>query len=287
MRSWWRPFSSASWLSPLATAFARTVGDARSVRQRVEGEVSTGSGSGRSEGWEWGPRVIAAWWRPGPVLHVRVSGTAGQALTDAQVGLWADGWLVAEEAITINQTGVSAMANDVQIGPEFWTGMAESELVIRARVTGGAWGPPWRLAVPGAGGGTPAPGSVLSGSQQGPTVVVHRPGNRDFAFDRVLECRRADFSSFRSPFLSWLLPSKAGAARPSTDGLSGGGWRADAVSISTSDAVHASAPLSSREVAGRLLADRDTAGSVPCAVPRARSRSLMGLVPVSRSARGR
>lgn len=164
-------------VAPLASSFARTVGDARRVRQGVEGEASTGSGSGRSEGWEWGSRVTAAWWRPGPVLHVRVSGTAGQALTDAQVGLWADGWLVAEEAITINQTGVSAMANDVQIGPEFWTGMAESELVIRARVTGGAWGPPWRLAIPGAGGASPAPGSVLSGSQQGPTVVVHRPGN--------------------------------------------------------------------------------------------------------------
>jgi hypothetical protein len=161
---------------PLATAFAGTVGEARAVRQRAEEDRAREAVGPTGEGWEWGPRVISAWWRPGPVLHVRVSGGADQGSTDTQVGLWADGWLIAEQVIPADQPGDALATSDLQMGPELWTGLAESELLIRLRTAGGAWGPPWRLAVPEAGGGAPVLGSAVSAPPQEPTTVVHRPG---------------------------------------------------------------------------------------------------------------
>jgi hypothetical protein len=161
---------------PLATSFAGMVGEARTVRQRAEGDPAGRAASQSAEGWEWGPRVIAGWWRPGPVLHLRVSRIPGETSTEAEVGLWAEGWLVGQEAITGSADTGFAATNDLQLGPELWTGLADSELVVRVRRPGGMWGPPWRLAVPEPGAGTPALGAALSAPPKGPSVVVHRPG---------------------------------------------------------------------------------------------------------------
>ena len=95
------------------------------MRQLAEGLAPDTPGSGGSEGWEWAPRVIAAWWRPGPVLHVRVSGAAGSPAAPTQVALWVDGWLVAQEGIASADTGATAGTSDLQIGPELWTGLTQ------------------------------------------------------------------------------------------------------------------------------------------------------------------
>jgi len=162
--------------APLATALAGMVGEARSLRQRVGGGQAGDAASQAAEGWEWGSRVIAGWWRPGPALHVRLSGAAGEGSTATEVGLWADGWLVADEVIPPSAQSGPPATDDVQMGPELWTELADSELVVRVRTPGGAWGPPWRLAVPESGGGNPGLGAALPAPAEGPTVVVHRPG---------------------------------------------------------------------------------------------------------------
>lgn len=161
---------------PLATSFAGMVGEARAVRQRAEGDPAEHAASQSAEGWEWGSRVIAGWWRPGPVLHLTMSGAAGEISASAEVGLWADGWLLAQEAVVLSGESGPPATNELQMGPELLTGLADRELVVRVRTVGGAWGPPWRLAVPEPGAGTRALGVALTASSQGPTVVVHRPG---------------------------------------------------------------------------------------------------------------
>jgi hypothetical protein len=160
---------------PLATSFAGVVGEARTVRQRAEGNPAGRAPSQSAEGWEWGPRVIAGWWRPGPALHLRVSGATGDSSADVEVGLWANGWLLAHESVVLSGRSGPPATNDLQLGPELWTGLADSELVVRVRTVTGAWGPPWRLVVPEPGAGTPAPGAALPAPPQGPSVIVHRP----------------------------------------------------------------------------------------------------------------
>ncbi len=161
---------------PLATSFAGMVGEARTVRQRAQGDAGGRTTSQSAEAWEWGPRVIAGWWRPGPVLHLRVSGSSGESPADVEVGVWADGWLVGQEVIVLSGRSGSPATNDLQIGPELWIGLADSELVVRVRTVTGVWGPPWRLAVPEPGAGSPALGAALPTPPQDQTVVVHRPG---------------------------------------------------------------------------------------------------------------
>jgi hypothetical protein len=133
---------------PLATAFAGAVDQARVLRDRLAEQPAAEGASQPAASWEWGLRVIAAWWRPGPVLHIRVSEAPSHALAATHVGLWADGCLIAEQSIASDQNGVAAVTDDMQLGPDEWAGLVEGELVMRVRATGGVWGPPWRLAVP-------------------------------------------------------------------------------------------------------------------------------------------
>jgi hypothetical protein len=164
-------------VAPLASALAGTVDEARAVRQRAAADGRTGPSTGASGNWEWGPRVVAAWWRPGPVLHVRVSGDTGEYSPGVRsFGLWADGWLIAEETVDPSEAANgTAVMGETGIGPTLWTGLADNELVIRARAAGGAWGPPWRLAVPPAAGLSPVPGPALPSMGQEPALVAHRP----------------------------------------------------------------------------------------------------------------
>ena len=159
----------------LATAFAGMVEQARAVRQQPGAESGV-SVAGGSEAWEWGPRVIAAWWRPGPALHVRISGTPDGGGGTMCVGLWADGWPVDEMAVPGDDAGGASNAGELQVGAPTWTDLSGQELVIRVRAADGAWGPPWRLAVAVPSGADPAPGSPLGSPPSGPTVVAHRPG---------------------------------------------------------------------------------------------------------------
>lgn len=158
-------------VGPLATALAGTVDRARDIQEQADS--LPGPADAMLAGlWEWGPRVAAAWWRPGPVLHVKVAGV-GQALEDVSIGLWADGWLRQEVAVpkVVLEAGST---EDLRVDAWEWPGMTREELVIRVRTVGGAWGPPWRSAIPDAAGDAPPLGDPSS-PPAGVTAVVHLP----------------------------------------------------------------------------------------------------------------
>ena len=159
---------------PLATAFAGEVEQSRLVRQQASA-AGQDVGSEASGAWEWGPRVTAAWWRPGPVLHVRISGPTDRSAAASYVGLWADGWLVEQTLVPADGDGGATVAGELQVPAPTWSGLVDREVVIRVRAADGVWGPPWRLAVAGLVGGDPVLGSPLGVPSPGPTVVAHRP----------------------------------------------------------------------------------------------------------------
>jgi hypothetical protein len=110
-----------------------------------------------------------------------------------------------------------------------WAGLTQGELVIRARAANGPWGPPWRLAVPGARGETPALGSALSASQQEPTVAVHRPGIGNSA----LTASWSAVALTSPPFglLFCLAPALRGWSGGTLDGRSQWWWMEDGRSV--------------------------------------------------------
>jgi hypothetical protein len=162
---------------PLATAFGGAVGQTRGARVQAAAVGADGRGLAAAGSWEWGPRVIAGWWRPGPILHLKLSSEAVEgAEAGRRVGLWVDGWLKEELSV---EAGSSSDAvggpEEVRIGPDPWTGLSGGELTVRVRTADGTWGPPWRLAVPGPAADPPAPGSVLPDPSTEPSVAAHRP----------------------------------------------------------------------------------------------------------------
>lgn len=159
---------------PLAEGLRSAVERARSGRDGA-GELSN-QVSDRSKGgdpWSWGPRVVDGWWRPGPVLHLRVAQAAGDGdPMPLTLGIWADGWLIGERP-----AGATAA---LEVDQPVWEGKEAGELLVRLRATEGAWGPPWRTQVPGPDGGFPAAASAgpadlgVAGDSGGdPVVVVH------------------------------------------------------------------------------------------------------------------
>lgn len=163
-------------LVPLATSFGSAVGQTRDARGRTVAMGEGASGVGDLGGWEWGPRVIAAWWRPGPDLHVRISG-GGEDRDDGSrtVGLWVDGWLVEERTIQPMQTRGAEGSDETRVGLGLWNDLTGGELVIRVRGEAGAWGPPWRLSVAEGSAADPAPGSIGTATVALPEAVAHRP----------------------------------------------------------------------------------------------------------------
>ena len=168
-------------VGPLAVTFSNMVERARAERQ-VAAAVGTAAGNssakaGASAGdpvgppWEWGTRVLGAQWRPGPVLHVTLGADGSGALAGGTVGLWVDGWQVAQ--VSVGSDGDGAV--EATVDGRTWSGLAGHELVIRARETGGIWGAPWRLALPAANGADPQAGSADPGAAVDPMLVLHRP----------------------------------------------------------------------------------------------------------------
>jgi hypothetical protein len=139
---------------PLASGIQSALGRSDRVRAQMEQVGGSVSRSRALEGWEWGAMVTSAAWQPGPELRVEVerSEDAGLAL-----GLWADGWFLGEERANAD--------GSVDLRPSFWSGMTGCELVVRARESGGEWGPPWRTVVPDAYGAIPA--DAMAGSSVG------------------------------------------------------------------------------------------------------------------------
>ena len=100
--------------------------------------------------------------------------------------------------------------------------------MIRARVANGAWGPPWRLAVPEAGGGTPAPGLALSAS----------PARRSWCIARAAATHPLTASWSAAPLTSppfgllfSLTPALQGWSGATLDGRSQWWWMEDGRSV--------------------------------------------------------
>jgi hypothetical protein len=161
----------------LATAFFGVVGRTREAREQASAAREGGRSPDAASSWEWGPKVVAGWWRPGPILHLRVAGDIGDGAEEGRsVGLWVDGWLVGERVVEAGEVDAApAGPHEMLIGPDPWGGFAEGELVVRVRDAGGPWGPPWRLAVPDAAATTPATGPVLPSPSGQTAAVAHRP----------------------------------------------------------------------------------------------------------------
>ncbi len=132
--------------------------------------------AGAAQAWTWGDRALRAAWSPGPLLRMRIA-TAG-AVSDAVIGFWADGWLVAE--VGAGEDGEAA------IGGATWMGKKGRELVIRVRQDDGPWGPPWRTLVPDVTGIVDStPDGVPEGLTNAEAVVHPRfAGNPRFEMDR-------------------------------------------------------------------------------------------------------
>jgi hypothetical protein len=206
---------------PLATAFSGSVHQARDVQERAAADRNSRA-EACADAWEWGAMVTDAWWRPGPVLHVRLSQKSNLGSGAAQLGLWVDGCLVAREDITLDgamRTAPTAPASsgDLQFGPELWAGLADCELVARLRIDDGAWGPPWRLAVPAAGAGAPAWGVANHASAaEDPSVVVHRPSQASSSL--MSSWSLADMTSPPFGLLFLLAPAVDGWGGVTLDG---------------------------------------------------------------------
>jgi hypothetical protein len=164
-------------VAPLAASFGAALRQARVFRAEVAAIDPRIPSRDVAASWEWGPRVISGWWRPGPVLHLRLSGDGGLGVPQScLVGLWIDGWPLGERKVDFTGgDGGGGASNDLQIEPAQWSARADRELIVRVRAVDGAWGPPWRLAVPEATAAGPATGLQPAAPPGEDDVVAHRP----------------------------------------------------------------------------------------------------------------
>ena len=161
-------------VGPLAVALSGVIGQARAVREAGGGEAD--SPRAGMKGLEaWGPRVTEASWRPGPVLRLATDLAGSLGGLEATVGIWVDGWAVGEVPVGV-EGEPGAASGEVTVPASVWSGSAGGEVVLRVRTGLGAWGPPWRSAVPSQDGGSPALGTVAGAEPAQPTAVIHRPG---------------------------------------------------------------------------------------------------------------
>jgi hypothetical protein len=149
---------------PLAGGILSAVGRADTVRRQAARVVDAFPGEAALPAWSWGGKVASASWRPGPTLYIRTEPSGDKVST---VGLWVDGWFLGEE----NPDGEGVL----RLEAPTWSTHAGSELVMRMRTPGGAWGPPWRSLVPGVEGvvSLAASAGVTVGTEG--QVVAHSP----------------------------------------------------------------------------------------------------------------
>jgi hypothetical protein len=164
-------------LMPLAGTALSATDRAHGLREQAVGVGADLPSEGTLEAWDWGTRAMAAWWRPGPTLHVKTRGKDEQRSTGGPavvVGLWVDGWFLGERSADAEGA--------VEVGPEVLSASVSRELVVRVRRPGTSWGPPWRSLVPGAEGVVALPPSGQENAGVGGEVVAHPPaaGTPDF-----------------------------------------------------------------------------------------------------------
>ena len=157
---------------PLAGGMLSAAGRVNTVKRFDPAAAEALTEEGVREAWSWGPRVAAAWWLPGPMLHIRPDRSGDPPPT---VGLWVDGWpLTAERP---DPDGVT------RLGSAIWSTYAGRELVVRVRISDGIWGPPWRSLVPGVTGAVLLPASAEPVAGVDGLVVAHTPGAGNPAFE--------------------------------------------------------------------------------------------------------
>jgi hypothetical protein len=131
----------ATLLTSLATGAQRALDAAVKLRDKAAA-LSTGAARYPSNTpWQWGAMIERTSWSPGPELTVRMGVGAG---VEAIVGIWRDGWLLGEWDVSGGE--------DFRLGAATWGGASGRELVVRARVARGGWGPPWRSIIPESSG---------------------------------------------------------------------------------------------------------------------------------------
>jgi type II secretory pathway pseudopilin PulG len=151
-------------LVPLAGQLYGVVDRSHLAERRVE-ELAEMARAAQDEAlWDWGARPAAVSWASGPTLLVE----CGQVPVPLLVGAWVDGWPMSE--IELPPGGRSILGTTTS-----WAARSGSEVLVRARVAGTAWGAPWRGIVPVAAGDVRSPGEIEAGGGEC-GVVIHPAG---------------------------------------------------------------------------------------------------------------
>lgn len=156
-------------LGPLAENLLAVARQDEAFRVANQAGGVTGGTEQARAAWSWGPQVASAAWQPGQVLALALQ---GDPLCDTTVGLWADGWFLGEFGAAADG---SATCKIGMLGA-----LTGRELVARARVGDGVWGPPWRTVVPDSLGGSASlvPARFDTGRDPAEcSVVVHPPSH--------------------------------------------------------------------------------------------------------------
>jgi hypothetical protein len=128
---------------PLAAGMQTAIGRSVRVRAQAQGLSVRPDEATIEDPWEWGTRVTSIRWQPGPTLYVNAEGRSG---SECVVGLWVDGWFLGERP--------SDAGGCICVGASDWSGETGRELVVRARQSEEAWGPPRRTVIPEGDGST-------------------------------------------------------------------------------------------------------------------------------------
>ena len=167
----------ALFLGPLVGGVLAETHRAADLRTSAEEEDVTSRPAETLAAWTWGPCLKRVSWLPGPELIIEVA--SARRPENGSVGLWADGWYV--EECTPDATG------SLRLPANVWSSKAGQELIVRYRLQGGTWGPPWRTVVPEPDGVVKSSGGTSGQADTSGSWVLHLPG-----------------ASSGAPVLSWL-----------------------------------------------------------------------------------
>jgi prepilin-type N-terminal cleavage/methylation domain-containing protein len=126
-------------LGALATEAQRAVDTTVRLREMAAGLSKLNAGELELDAWDWGSRITGATWEGGRIL--KVFGVK-HGEVESKVGVWCEGWCLGEWR--------QPPAEPLALGPAIWDGHTGDEVIVRARVAEGGWGPPWRTVVPNA-----------------------------------------------------------------------------------------------------------------------------------------
>jgi hypothetical protein len=194
-------------LGPLLNGVLVTTRRADALKQSAITVGSDGAGDAALASWGWGYGLTRAIWRPGPELILQSSDSGGQ--TGCRVGLWIGGWFVQEY-----DTGDTRSLN---LGAAIWCGRSGQEVVLRSRMPGSPWGPPWRTEVPPADGvvvvAAPAPSSADRGSA---CWAMHEPSATSATPALSWRDVKGSILDMPAPFIAGLPPSGVRQSRLDT-----------------------------------------------------------------------